>query len=250
MYPVDLHTHTVASTHAYSTLHDYIVVAKQRGVKLFAMTDHGPEMVDAPNYWHFMNLHVVPRFIDGVGILRGIEANIKNLAGEIDCNAAMLQALDLILAGFHEPVFAPSNQVLHTTAMINAICSGKVHIITHPGNPNFPIDIEQVVQAAASHQVAIEINNSSLIHSRPGSINNCRRIVQAARDQGAWLACNSDAHVAYSLGEVNQAIDLIQQCGFPIERILNRSPSTVLNFLQHRGKAPIVEFSELAATTA
>jgi hypothetical protein len=27
MYPVDLHMHTVASTHAYSTLHDYI--AKQ-----------------------------------------------------------------------------------------------------------------------------------------------------------------------------------------------------------------------------
>ncbi|SPX54158.1 hydrolase YcdX [Klebsiella pneumoniae] len=24
MYPVDLHMHTVASTHAYSTLHDYI----------------------------------------------------------------------------------------------------------------------------------------------------------------------------------------------------------------------------------
>ncbi|CCJ92113.1 hypothetical protein BN132_4041 [Cronobacter turicensis 564] len=24
MYPVDLHMHTVASTHAYSNLHDYI----------------------------------------------------------------------------------------------------------------------------------------------------------------------------------------------------------------------------------
>lgn len=28
MYPVDLHMHTVASTHAYSTLHDYIAQAK------------------------------------------------------------------------------------------------------------------------------------------------------------------------------------------------------------------------------
>lgn len=42
MYPVDLHMHTVASTHAYSTLSDYIACAKQKGIKLFAITDHGP----------------------------------------------------------------------------------------------------------------------------------------------------------------------------------------------------------------
>ncbi len=44
MYPVDLHMHTVASTHAYSTLSDYIAQAKQKGIKLFAITDHGPDM--------------------------------------------------------------------------------------------------------------------------------------------------------------------------------------------------------------
>ena len=76
MYPVDLHMHTVASTHAYSTLHDYIAEAQQKGIKLFAITDHGPDMADAPHYWHFMNMHVW-RAVNGVGILRGIEANIK-----------------------------------------------------------------------------------------------------------------------------------------------------------------------------
>lgn len=39
MYPVDLHMHTVASTHAYSTLHDYVAQAKLNGLKLFAITD-------------------------------------------------------------------------------------------------------------------------------------------------------------------------------------------------------------------
>ncbi len=39
MYPVDLHMHTVASTHAYSTLSDYIAEAKRKGIKLFAITD-------------------------------------------------------------------------------------------------------------------------------------------------------------------------------------------------------------------
>ena len=44
MYPVDLHMHTVASTHAYSTLHDYIAKQSAKGIKLFAITDHGPDM--------------------------------------------------------------------------------------------------------------------------------------------------------------------------------------------------------------
>jgi len=63
MYPVDLHMHTVASTHAYSTLHDYIAIAKSKGLKLFAITDHGPDMADAPHYWHFVNMRVWPGFM-------------------------------------------------------------------------------------------------------------------------------------------------------------------------------------------
>lgn len=78
-YPVDLHMHTVASTHAYSTLHDYIDEAAEKGIKLFAITDHGPDMADAPHYWHFMNMRVWPRLVNGIGILRGIESNIKTL---------------------------------------------------------------------------------------------------------------------------------------------------------------------------
>ncbi len=139
MYPVDLHMHTVASTHAYSTLHDYVAQAKQNGLKLFAITDHGPDMADAPHHWHFINMRIWPRVVDGVGILRGIEANIKNQQGEIDCSGPMLDALDLIVAGFHEPVYTPRDKAHHTEAMIAAMAGGLVHIISHPGNPKFPV---------------------------------------------------------------------------------------------------------------
>lgn len=150
MYPVDLHMHTVASTHAYSTLHDYIAEAQQKGIKLFAITDHGPDMADAPHYWHFMNMHVWPRLVNGVGILRGIEANIKNLQGDIDCTGPMLTATDVIIAGFHEPVFAPQDKASNTEAMIAAMAQGDVHIISHPGNPRYPIDIPAVAAAAVN----------------------------------------------------------------------------------------------------
>ncbi|WNN49918.1 phosphatase [Siccibacter colletis] len=245
MYPVDLHMHTVASTHAYSNLHDYIAAAKQKGIRLFAITDHGPDMADAPHHWHFINMRIWPRVVDGVGILRGIEANIKNTAGEIDCTGPMLDSLDLIVAGFHEPVFPPQDQATHTEAMIATMASGNVHIISHPGNPKFPVDITAIAAAAAKYDVALEINNSSFIHSRKGSGPNCRAIAAAVRDAGGRVALGSDSHTAFTLGDFDEALKVLREVDFPEDRILNVSPRRLLGFLESRGMAPIPELNDI-----
>ena len=245
MYPVDLHMHTVASTHAYSNLHDYIGAAKRNGIKLFAITDHGPDMADAPHYWHFINMRIWPRVVDGVGILRGIEANIKNTAGEIDCTGPMLTSLDLILAGFHEPVFPPQDKETNTAAMIATIASGNVHIISHPGNPKYPIDIQAVAQAAAKHRVALEINNSSFVHSRKGSEANCREVAAAVRDAGGMVALGSDSHTAFTLGDFGECMKVLQDVNFPEAQILNVTPRRMLDFLESRGMTPVDEFADL-----
>lgn len=44
----DLHTHTLASAHAYSTVTENTVQAEKTGLKIMAVTDHGPQMEDAP----------------------------------------------------------------------------------------------------------------------------------------------------------------------------------------------------------
>ena len=242
---VDIHAHTIASTHAYSTLHDYLAVAKAKGVKLFAITDHGPDMADAPHFWHFVNMRVWPRVIDGIGVLRGIEANIKNEHGEIDFFGDYLRELDIVLAGFHEPVFPPSTKEAHTNALINCIESGNVDIISHPGNPAYPIEINRVAEAAAKHNVALEINNSSFLTSRKGSIHNCTEIANAVKAAGGLLVMGSDSHVAFSLGEFDKAVALIQAVDFPIERLLNRSPEALLSFLSSRGHKGLDEYSVL-----
>ncbi|MDC0724617.1 phosphatase [Phytobacter diazotrophicus] len=244
MYPVDLHMHTVASTHAYSTLQDYITEAKQKGIKLFAITDHGPDMEDAPHYWHFINMRIWPRVVDGVGILRGIEANIKNIEGEIDCSGPMLTSLDLIIAGFHEPVFAPQDKDTNTQAMIATMANGYAHIISHPGNPKYPVDIPAIAAAAAKYNVALEINNSSFLHSRKGSEANCRAIAAAVRDAGGWVALGSDSHTAFTLGEFAQCREILDEVNFPEDRILNVTPRRMLSFLEARGMTPITEFDD------
>ena len=249
-YQVDTHTHTVASSHAYSTIHDYIAVAKQKGIRLFANTDHGPAMADAPHFWHFVNLRVLPRMVDGVGILRGIEANIKNIDGEIDFFGDYLKQLDIVLAGFHEPVYPPSDKATHTEAMVNAIKSGKVDIITHPGNPAYPIDIEAVARAAAEYGVALEINNSSFEVSRKGSEANCTAIAKAAKEFGTILVMGSDSHVAFSLGGFARAQAIIDEVAYPPSRLLNRSPSALLAFLAARGHETVADLIPLFSDDA
>ena len=72
----DTHTHTVASTHAYSTLLENVQYAKKAGLRAIAITDHGPSMPDAPHMWHFSASNIVPKQIDFVSVLFGVEANI------------------------------------------------------------------------------------------------------------------------------------------------------------------------------
>ena len=49
----DLHTHTIASTHAYSTVYEMVRGAKAKGLIAIGITDHGPDMKDGPHEWHF-----------------------------------------------------------------------------------------------------------------------------------------------------------------------------------------------------
>jgi putative hydrolase len=77
-YEVDVHCHTIASGHAYSTIIENALEAAKKGLKMIAVTDHGPALGEGINRYYFGNMVVIPRQIEGVYVLRGIEANIKD----------------------------------------------------------------------------------------------------------------------------------------------------------------------------
>lgn len=243
----DTHAHTVASDHAYSTVHDYFRIAREKGLQLFSVTDHAPTMPDGAHYWHFGNMKVIPRVVDNVAMLRGIEANILEPEGGLDIPDKLHGFLDFAIASFHEPVFAPADQATNTRAVINTIESGDCQIIGHPGNPNFPLDYEAVIRAARDHNVLLEINNSSFTHSRLGSEPNCRRILELV-DKLDWkVSFGSDSHVAFSVGEFGAAIDQAESIGFPEERIVTANAPRFLAFLAEHDKPVAGELADWAS---
>jgi len=233
---VDSHTHTIASGHAYSSLGENVAAAATQGIKLLAITEHGPAMPGSPHIWFFKNMRVIPRIMDGVGILRGIEANIINGKGELDVDDSLYPYLDIVLASLHEPVIEPSTKTIHTDTVIKAMSSRKIDVFAHGGNPIFPIDVDEIAKAAKAYNVLVEINNSSFTTSRPGSEKNCTSLAEAVGRHGGELTFGSDAHIACNVGRFVECIAFVERIGFPEKQILSTSSHSFMNFLQEKGK--------------
>ncbi|WP_373959758.1 phosphatase [Vibrio gigantis] len=243
---VDTHTHTYASGHAYSTLIENAKSAKQNGLAMFCTTDHSESMPGAPHYWFFSNQRVLPRFIEGVAIIRGVESNIMNTQGEIDIHPSVDKNLDWVIASFHEPVFRPSDSAAHTEALLNVIKGGRVDALGHLGNPNFDFDFEAVIQCAVEHNVAIEINNTTLKgNSRVGSVDRCYEIARIAKAKGAFITSGSDAHFCNDVGGLDLVAALLDEVGIDSNKVITHSPKQFLSFLALRGRNEIPEYSAL-----
>ena len=118
-------------------------------------------------------MDVIPRQIEGVYILRGAEVNILDDEGALDLPERYLKELDIVLAGLHSACFSGNSVEENTRAVVEIMKNPYVDIIVHPGNPEFPLDIDRFVEAAREHDVHVEINNSSFTVSRSGSKENC-----------------------------------------------------------------------------
>ena len=233
---IDMHNHTISSGHAYSTVQEIALEASNKGLKYIGITDHGPSMQGAPNIWHIGNLRVVPEIIYEVEILKGVEANILNEKGELDVPDELLSKLDIVLAGFHDGPILPTDMETNTRTILNVMDNKYVDIIVHLGNPRFPIDIERVVLKAKDTNILLEVNNSSFTGSRKGSMDNCYRIAEACKKYNAPIIVNSDSHIAFDVGNFDEALKLLKEIDMPEELIINSSIERFENHMKSRGK--------------
>jgi putative hydrolase len=232
---VDLHTHTVNSGHAYSTLGENAKAAAARGLKAIGVTDHGPALPGGAHDYHFWNLRVLPDEFEGVRLLKGIEANIIDESGRLDLDDDSLKSLDVVLIGFHPKCGYESDDInQNTTTLIKAMSNPLVHIVVHPGNPWFPVDPDKVVEAAAKYNVMMEMNNSSFVKSRPGGQDLSRDIGRAVYESGQDIILGSDAHWATQVGHLDEALYEVEKIGFTADRIINTSPDRVYKFLKSK----------------
>ena len=138
-----------------------------------------------------------PTAAHGFGSLAGIECDIRP-DGTLDLETDCLAALDLVVASIHSAFNQDRRQM--TDRILRALENPYVDILGHPTGrlilrrEPYPVDIEAVLDAAARHGVAVEINcqldrlDLNDVHAR------------LARDRGVPIVISSDAHSTAALG--------------------------------------------------
>jgi putative hydrolase len=235
----DFHTHTVYS-HGKGTIEDNVNAARERGLKVIGITDHGPGhffigIHGVEGFWRMKKeIDSLRRKYQDIEILFGVEANIVDIDGTIDVPTSVLRELDILLVGYHKLVkpksFAAfwqgaqnfwagwvnrSSTALragNTTAIIKAVRRYPIDAITHPG---LQIDIDTVELAKTCKQEGtyLEINSSYGEELDP--------YIRAALPTGVNFIVNSDAHTPKRVGDFAKAYSLIQRLEIPRERVGN-----------------------------
>ena len=98
---LDMHTHTLASGHAFSTIQEMAKAGAEKGLKLLGITEHTPGIPGTCDPIYFRNLHVVPRQMYGIDLMLGAEINILDGKGTLDADEALMKKLDIRIAGIH-----------------------------------------------------------------------------------------------------------------------------------------------------
>ena len=223
---LDVHTHTIASVHAYSTLREMITAAKEKGLKLIGISDHAPSMPGAFHEFYFCNFKVIRRDAYGIDLVMGAELNIIDFSGSTDLRQDLLDRMDYAIASLHDPCIKPGTRAQNTAALIGAMKNPRVKIIGHPDNPKYPVDFDALAQAAKENHVLLECNNSSYTPggSRKGSRELAGELLTACQKYGTMIIMGSDAHIDLDVGNHVHAQEMIKKYQFPEELVINSQP--------------------------
>jgi len=239
MIQFDCHVHSIASGHAFSTLEEIAAYCRTYRLDGFALTDHGPAMPGSATWLYFSAIRMVPRDLQGVKILRGIEANLMDYDGKLDLQDSLLKKLDVVIASFHDILIRPRTAEDHTRALVAAAQNPLVDILGHTGRGGYDYDIPTVLKACRETGTMIEVNRWTL-KGDPENVA-CAEIARGCKELGVPIVINSDAHTADQVGRVDAAYDLVHSLGIPDSLIMNR---TYEAFRAHQEKRkPWLDFS-------
>ena len=222
----DLHMHTNWSD-GRATLREMVETAASLGHEYIAITDHSessrvangltPERLRA----QIQQVREINAEIDGMEVLAGSEVDILK-DGSLDFPDELLAELDIVVASVHAGLSMSETEM--TDRVIRAIENPYVTMIGHPTGrllgrrPGFAINLEAVIDAAAAHQVALEIN------AAPSRLDLEPAPVRQARARGALLSVNTDAHSVPDLARALFGINVARRGWLEKADVLNTYP--------------------------
>ncbi|MFQ5638999.1 MAG: DNA polymerase/3'-5' exonuclease PolX [bacterium] len=236
-----LHCHSTFSDGA-NTIEEMALATKEMGYEYFGLCDHSRIVVYArglsPERVKEQHAAVdeLNRKLDGFKILKGTECDILN-DGSLDYPDDVLAGFDFVVASVHSNLHMSADEAMRR--VITAMRNPFVNILGHPtgrlllGRDGLPLDMHEIIDAAAENHVAIELNAS------PHRFDIDWRYCQYAKEKGVMISINPDAHSIGGLDDLHYGIGIAQKGWLEKENILNALSLTEIEdlFQQKRAKA-------------
>lgn len=233
---LDVHTHTIASGHAYGTLTEMAKAAADKGLKLLGITEHTRGIPGTCEDIYFVNMRVVPRQMFGIELMLGAEINIIDYDGSLDLEEKYMKFLDIRIAGIHSLCYQFGTPEENTRAVINSIKNPNVDIISHPDDGRCSLNYEQIVKAAKEYHTLLEINNNSLRTKRKNVKENVNTILTLCKKYEVPVLVSSDAHYMMDIANMDHVQTAIELADFPENLIINYSADRFKEFISENRK--------------
>lgn len=249
----DTHTHTIFSRHAYSTIRENVLAARDCGLELLCSTDHYSEMLftttDSRDFQFFYNLRSWPRVWEGVKLLHGCEADLVDVEGhffgwdipvEREINGALykqpktllervLKNCDYVIASVHNrDLFSDNSRSENTEMYIKALNHPLTLEIAHIGRSMVDCEFKPIVEEAARLHKIIEINEHSADSPNEEIHERCREVALLCAETGCKIALNTDAHICTDIGKTPLVQAMLEELHFPQELIATTDAATFL----------------------
>jgi DNA polymerase (family 10) len=226
-----LHAHSTWSD-GQNTLREMAEACIARGFSYLGITDHSKVAAYAGGLTE-ERLRQQAEEIDRLNeefagrlyILKGTECDILR-DGTLDFADEVLADLDFVVASIHSNFNLPPEE--QTQRMLRAISCPYVDIIGHPtgrillGRAGYSLDMEAVIDAAAAHNVCIEVN------ANPARLDLDWRYLHKARDKGIKIPLNPDAHTLAGLDDMRYGIGVARKGWLRAKDVLNTMETEAL----------------------
>ena len=222
----DLHVHTTYSD-GIATISEMAEAAKERGYSYLAITDHSKAVTIANGLSEdrlLQQLDEIKKYRRGkpaVHVFSGIEVDIMS-DGTLDYNDDILSQIDFVIASVHSKFDMSKDQM--TERIVAAIRNPYVRCLAHPTGRKigdrlpYQVDIELIIDAAATFQVALEINAS------PERLDLNEIYAARAHTSGVPLMIGTDAHRPDRLDSMIYGINIARRAWCERDAILNAWP--------------------------
>jgi DNA polymerase (family X) len=217
----ELHAHTTASD-GRNSLREMALEARRRGLVYLGITDHarhGGRAVDAGALaLQGQEIDRLNEEIEGITLLKGVEVDILE-DGTLDLPDAALSQLDYAIASVHAAFELPREK--QTERVLRAMEHPCVSLLGHPTGrllmqrKAYELDVERVIRHAKQCGCALELD------AQPARLDLNDSYCMMARDEGALIAIDSDAHSVLDFDDIRFGIGQARRGWLEKHNVLN-----------------------------